>query len=402
MSVAHSSSRRIEPAPRRDCPACGVRMRPFFRLSGLAGGSSIVLEDRVAALAFPRGELELGFCPGCGFICNLAFSPVLANDAARCEHTQGYSATFSQFQRKLAADLIARHDLHGRRIVEIGCGQGEFLALLCEAGPNEGVGFDPEFIADRDVMAAGVAAQVRKQAFDDRTVSPEADFVCCKMTLEHIDEVGPFVRNLRRSLRQGAASAAYALVPESRRIFSECAFEDIYYEHCSYFTPGSLARLFRAQGFEIDRLDITYGGQYLSLEAHPDRQNGNVLPAEETVEAVAALVESFPRRFEERTREWQELVRSRMAEGPVVLWGSGSKAVAFMHATATGEHIEHVVDVNPYRQGRFVACTGQQILSPEQLPPVSPRSVIVMNRVYVPEISALLEKLGVVTEVLAL
>ena len=34
-------------------------------------------------------------------------------------------------------------------------------------------------------------------------------------------------------------------LPDSRRVFDEVAFWDIYYEHCSYFTPGSLARLFR-------------------------------------------------------------------------------------------------------------------------------------------------------------
>ena len=345
-------------------------MQPFFELSGLAGGSSIVLEDRASALAFPRGDLVLGFCPGCGFVCNLAFSPVLASDAARWEDTQGYSNTFNQFQRQLAADLVARHALHGRRIVEIGCGQGEFLALLCELGPNEGVGFDPEFVPDRGVIPASVTAEVRKEAFVDRTASPEADFICCKMTLEHIDDVEPFVRNLRRALRDRPASGAYALVPESQRILSECAFEDIYYEHCSYFTPGSLARLFRAQGFAVDRLDVTYGGQYLSLEAHPAEPGATSAPlaAEEPVESVAALVESFSRRFEVRTREWHDRIASRLAEGPVVLWGSGSKAVAFMHATGTGELIEHVVDVNPYRQGRFVACTGQQILAPEQLP----------------------------------
>jgi hypothetical protein len=379
-------------------------MHPFFSLSGLAGGSSVVLDDRESALAFPRGDLSLGFCRDCGFVCNLAFSPVLADEAARWEDTQGYSGTFNQFQRSLAADLVARHHLHDRKLVEIGCGQGEFLALLCDLGRNRGVGFDPEFVPGRGVIPSGVDVAVRKESFIDDTPSPDADFVCCKMTLEHTPKVDAFVRNLHRALRQSPTAAVYTLVPESLRILRECAFEDIYYEHCSYFTPGSLARLFRSQGLAVERLDVTYGGQYLSVEARPSSSLAVAAPlaAEESRESVAALVESFPQRFSQKSAEWQERVRSRAAAGPVALWGSGSKAVAFMHATGTGDLIEHVVDVNPYRQGRFVACTGQRILAPEELVAIAPGTVVVMNRVYVPEISASLERLGVVTEVIAL
>ena len=39
-------------------------------------------------------------------------------------------------------------------------------------------------------------------------------------------------------------------LPDTERVLTEAAFWDIYYEHCSYFTPGSLARLFRRTGFE--------------------------------------------------------------------------------------------------------------------------------------------------------
>lgn len=406
MSASAIHARRpANAAGRFDCPACRARMEPFFERSGLAGGSSVVLEDRASALAFPTGDLLLGFCSACGFVANLAFNHVVASDAARCEDTQGYSATFSRFQQALAEDLVTRHALRSKRIVEIGCGQGEFLALLSELGANQGIGFDPEFVPGRGTIPAGIDAEVRREAFIDATDSPQADFVCCKMTLEHIDEVGPFVRNLRRTLVQRPTSGAYVLVPESLRILRDCAFEDIYYEHCSYFTPGSLARLFRSQQFEVTRLDVTYGGQYLSIEATPTLAGPDEsppLPLEEPAGSVAALTGTFAERFARRTREWRETLEERCALGPVALWGSGSKAVAFMHATGTGGLIEHIVDVNPYRQGRYVACTGQQILAPERLAALKPRTVIVMNRIYVPEISASLEQMGVAAEVLAL
>ena len=49
------------------------------------------------------------------------------------------------------------------------------------------------------------------------------------------------------------------------------------------------------------------------------------------------------------------------------MWGSGSKGVAFL--TALNMHtpdceIEYVVDINPFREGEYMAGTGQEIVSP--------------------------------------
>ena len=52
------------------------------------------------------------------------------------ESTQAVSPTFNRFHERLARDLIERFDLHGKKIVEIGCGQGEFITMLAEIGGN--------------------------------------------------------------------------------------------------------------------------------------------------------------------------------------------------------------------------------------------------------------------------
>ncbi|NJM57780.1 MAG: hypothetical protein HC857_10560 [Synechococcales cyanobacterium RU_4_20] len=40
----------------------------------------------------------------------------------------------------------------------------------------------------------------------------------------------------------------YFEVPDAERIFAERAFWDVYYEHCSYFSPPSLTALCGAAG----------------------------------------------------------------------------------------------------------------------------------------------------------
>jgi hypothetical protein len=60
--------------------------------------------------------------------------------------------------------------------------------------------------------------------------------------------------------------------------------------------------------------------------------------------------------------------------------------------------IECVVDINPRKQGRYVAGTGQRIVPPEFLRDYRPGVIIVMNPVYRDEIREMTERLGVTAE----
>ena len=84
-------------------------------------------DSREEALAFPRGDIELGVCTGCGFICNPAFDPKRTEYSGRYEETQAFSPTFNKFHLALATELVERFELQGKTVVEIGCGKGEFL-----------------------------------------------------------------------------------------------------------------------------------------------------------------------------------------------------------------------------------------------------------------------------------
>jgi threonine dehydrogenase-like Zn-dependent dehydrogenase len=85
----------------------------------------------------------------------------------------------------------------------------------------------------------------------------------------------------------------------------------------------------------------------------------------------------------------------------VVIWGGGSKGVAFLTTLGLGEDsVEFAVDINPHRHGQFMATTGQEIIGPERLTQDKPDVVIVMNPVYKQEIEEDLQKLGLSPEVL--
>jgi SAM-dependent methyltransferase len=390
---------------RSSCPSCGREgMELFFEQDGLPSHSVLLFESREDAVGYPRGSIRLGFCAGCGFIANLAVDPALQNYSRDCEETQGFSPRFRAFADGLARELVERHDLHGRTILEIGCGKAEFLAELCRLGDNRGIGIDPAAVPERVDPAVRERVELIEDYFSERYGDLEADVLVCRHTLEHIPGTGDFMRLVRASVAGRPGTLVFFELPDVLRVLREAAFWDIYYEHCSYFTPGSLARLFRSSGFRVERLELAYEGQYILLEAHPGGDSvTETLPLEESVEEVAAEVARFRRRLAETVGLWNGRLASYTREGRrTVLWGSGSKGVAFLTMLGGASQVEYVVDVNPYRHGRHMPGTGQEIVAPAFLTEYRPKVVIAMNPIYLDEIGAELARLRVAAELLAL
>lgn len=386
------------------CAACGGEMSPFVEFPGVPTNSCVLLDTQEQARSYPRGDIVLGACRRCGFISNIRFDETLAQYASRYEETQGFSPTFRKFHRELATDLIGRHDIRNKDVLEIGCGKGEFLAMLCELGRNRGIGFDPSFDESRDIFPEDVEARVVRDFFSEEHADVDADVVCCKMTLEHIPNVEKFARLACGAMRDGGDAVVFFQVPNALRILRDCAFEDIYYEHCSYFTAGSLGRLFRSFGLAIHRLTTEYADQYLAIEAKPPESQdaSSTISAVDDVDEIERLITGFAERCAQKIESWQQRLDAANKNGPVVLWGSGSKAVAFLSAVDTGERIEHVVDINPHKHGYYLPGSAQRIISPDELAAVNPGTVIIMNPVYREEISAALRERKVEAEILSL
>jgi SAM-dependent methyltransferase len=380
------------------CRACGGNgLRTFAASPEIPVNNARVFEDRDDARRVPAGALELALCPACGFIQNVRFDPALVRYDATYEEQQGFSPTFAAFADALVGEVIERFGLRGKRVVEIGCGKGDFLASICERGDNVGLGLDPTAAPERLSAAAAQRVTLRREFFGPQTGALDADAVICRHTLEHIADVRAFVRDLRASLAGSPDVRVLCEVPDVGRVLRDGAFWDVYYEHCSYFTPSSLARLFRDCGFAVDDVRLAFEDQYVLLEARiaADAPSGASHAAEESLETLLGLVERYSRRVMAETRGWAARIRAAQWRGErVAIWGSGSKCVAFLSETGTADAVDAVVDINPHRQGRYLPATGIPVSAPEALADEPPDLVVVMNSAYVGEISAQLARMG--------
>ncbi len=379
------------------CPSCGSHhLKIFHELREVPANSCLLFDDVAQALDCPKSNIALAYCGECDFIFNADFDQRQIEYSGRYEETQGFSPTFSKFHRQLAADMIERHDLQGREVMEIGCGKGEFLVLLSQLGENRGIGVDPSALPGRlEGVEGAERVTLIPEYFTPEHCQSEPDFLCCKMTLEHITDTGDFISTVRDGLTVEKGTVVFFQVPEAHRILAECAFEDIYHEHCSYFTPYSLTRLFQSCGFRVTRIAQEYDDQYLTIEAVAEDTSA-AQPEFADRGDLAVLVDSFPARLAEKQAYWRSMVEAANAKGErVVLWGSGSKAVSFLTTLGVSALVDCVTDINPNRHGYYMPGTGHQIVAPAALGEIKPGLVIAMNRIYREEIQADLDRLGV-------
>ena len=379
------------------CPSCGSpNVKDYYRVKNIPVHSVILLHNKDEAQNCPKGDITLGFCQYCGFIFNMAFDQTLQEYSSNYESTQGYSPTYNTFAEHLAENLIDRFDLHRKEIIEIGCGQGEFLTLLCKLGGNRGVGFDPAYVSKPNDSSENYEITFIKDFYSGKYADISCDFLCCRMTMEHIREPGFFLQTLQKAIKKNPNAQIFIQVPDVVRILRDLAFWDIYYEHCSYFSPGSLVRLFEKNGFEVNDMWKEYNDQYIMLCARQKSEGvHNPILKEDSVTGLQKDVQYFTKNYKQQLNKWNKFLRdSKKNDYRVVLWGGGSKGVAFLTTLGIQDEIEYVVDINPKKFGTFMAGTGHEVVSPEFLAEYKPDFIIVMNPIYKDEIQSLMKSLG--------
>jgi SAM-dependent methyltransferase len=165
--------------------------------------------------------------------------------------------------------------VRGRRVLEVGCGEGYGTALLAtQAASIMGVDYDALTIAHAAAtypIAEFVRANLAALPVADRSV----DVVATLQVIEHVWNHGEFVRECLRVLRPGGL---LLVTTPNRLTFSPGRDKPVNLFHTKEFTAAELSALLTQHGFEVVTVYGLHAG--VRLATFDARHRGSFVDAQ--------------------------------------------------------------------------------------------------------------------------
>lgn len=348
---------------------------------------NLILPTAEQARHCPAGELDMRRCTACGFVWNAAFDPQLMVYDATYDNDQNFSPRFQQHTAEVAARIGARVGAQGAiRLVEVGCGQGAFMAVMGERFGERlvsAIGFDPAWQGDPRHLPPG--GEVRGAYFGDRSIrgcDPVPNLVVSRHVIEHVPDPVTFLRAIRAGVPEG--TPVFIETPDIDWVLRGGVFFDFYYEHCSLFAQSTLALALERTGFVVDDVTAIFDDQYqlAMATAGPTEPVAFATPVPGTFDDLGFRAKS--------TAYLQGLAATIDGLGPrgsCALWGGASKGVTIcLTLPDASSLLPCVIDINTRKQDCYLPTSAIPILSPEAAVVAGIRHAIVINPAYLGEI----------------
>lgn len=370
-----------------NCPACGSRsVCATVTRDRIPAMQNYVFRTREAALAAKVGEMRIDACRECGFAYNAKF------DSQLLDYDEGYdnsvpSKVMHGYYTDLAAYLHEKYLPSGGLVLDIGCGKGTFLSVMCERfADTSGLGIDPSY--EGPEVNDWLRLKFVKEFFSEQQVNERPRLVVCRHVLEHIESPVAFFKSIRAGLSRFPDVPVFVEVPSLSWIVDHNAFWDFCYEHCNYFTAASFAHSLSLAGFEATKSSLGFGDQYLWYEGII-RDESSINSNGRSTETETQLLAYCGRENELIAKARQRILSVKADGHAVVVWGMATKGILFSTLLDPERSlIDCCVDINTNKQGCFTPVVGHEILSPDSLARYMgrPVTVVVMNTNYHVEI----------------
>lgn len=387
------------------CPVCkSSQWADILENRGAVVHIGRLFKTELDARNAPRGDILLALCQECGYIGNRAYVPFEDAFAPGYEASLHHSGVYLQFLYDLADDLVARHQLKSKTVLEVACGPGFFLRLMLERGCGAGIGVDPSLEhAGDDVEGTKPITWIR-DFYGERYAHLPVDMVICRQALHTLPDPRTFVESVYHAVKNRPAVRIYFEVVNANSLFHNEVVWQLIYEYRSYFTENSLARLFRECGLQVLRAGPCYAdGQYLSIEGAPNSNGVARHPVSTRIRGreVLAKMHRFAHTFHSKVSLWRNRLQElRRAGRKVAVWGAAGRGITFLNLADPDGEIHHIVEINPARQGRYIPGTGALVVAPESLVEYRPDVIILTNATYENEIKQQVNHLGLDCEFL--
>ena len=316
-------------------------------------------------------DLRLFECPDCGII-QLDCPPV--SYFREVIRAVGVSGEMKAFRMEQFAAWLRKYTLSGKKILECGCGKGEYLDLMRQAGAEV---YGMEFSGENVAAAAACGLNVEKCYFDsgreELHASPFDGFFILNY-LEHIPDLKSYLAGIRRNLAPGG----YGLVevPNFDMMIREKLFAEFTSDHLYYFTEKTLRGLLESNGFEVLSCRSVWHDYIISAEVRK-RLSFDPAPFAGAEKELKTQLENFIGSY---------------APGEVAVWGAGHQAFAVLAWAGLSSKISCVIDSASFKQGKYIPAGTARIVSPEILQTASFKAILIMAGSYSEEIAGIIHR----------
>jgi SAM-dependent methyltransferase len=349
-----------------NCRLChSSELQLFLLLANSPNNISYLLEKENVSKDKPL-DLKVYLCSQCGFV--QLSSLLMPNYYDDYLMTVSHSQQMRDYQHSQASTFIKKFNLYGKKVIEVGCGDGNYLSTLIDLGVNA---FGVEPSSKFRNIALAKRLNIFEGYVDSQLPIPESpyDAFVTRQVLEHIDNVHEFLQGIRLSLSTDAVGLIE--VPSIEQSIEKGRFYDFFSDHVNYFSVRTLSYALERNGFLV--LDIQRGmnGEYLQAYVKVD----SLIDQSNLQESVNILTQDIHQLLSQADRDHKK----------VAVWGAGAKGLSSL-AISQVFNVEYVIDSDNFKHGLFTPVTHLPIVPPQKLLESPVDIVIITAMAYLDEI----------------
>ena len=351
------------------CLSCGSELsEPLFTLPNMPAGAQSMPDE--GELTADKGiDLPLCRCPVCGLV-QFDCEPVAYyRDAIR---VVGLSDTMKNLRRADYRHVIECYGMggRGRKWLECGCGNGDFLKVLSEFdvdiyGIEHGEG---EYVKARQQLCTegGIPeSHIMKMFADDAKLDifgAPFDVFTSFNFMEHQPDPESMLRCMYHNLAEGGIGII--TVPSFEYIIEKGRYYELVRDHIANYDMYALSCLCISCGFEMLERDYIGIGDTIRLIVHKKADcTGKEQIAAMPAMDISALKSDYERMSEEIAGYMGDLARKGRS---AALWGAGHQGFTIASTTVLKDCIKYIIDSSPLKQGRFAPASHLRIVSPQE------------------------------------